>query len=81
MEQEMKQRQFVEQKKKLQEFSSIGKRKIDPESYMKSLIGDGGSKPGGQKGQPAQGQHPPLNTNMASNNQGRACIPSHIFGP
>ena len=70
IEQEMKQRQFVAQKKKLQEFSSIGSRKIDPDSYMKSLIGDSGPKQSAQKAQPQSQPQQKTISQSATGSQG-----------
>ncbi len=39
MEKAMKERQFQEQQKRLKQFTAIGGRKMDVDSYMKSIVG------------------------------------------
>ena len=40
MEKAIKDRQFQDQQKRLKEFTAIGGRKMDVDSFMKSIVGD-----------------------------------------
>ena len=55
MEKAIKERQFQDQQKRLKEFTAIGGRKVDVDSFMKSIVGDADPR----KTQPAAGAHAP----------------------
>ena len=45
MEKAIKEKQFQDQQKRLKEFTAIGGRKVDVDSFMKSIVGDEPKKP------------------------------------
>ena len=45
MEKAIKEKQFQDQQKRLKEFTAIGGRKVDLDSFMKSIVGDEPKKP------------------------------------
>ena len=56
MEKAIKDRQFQDQQKRLKEFTAMGGRKMDVDSFMKSIVGDADPR---KQHQQQQGQ-PPL---------------------
>ena len=59
MEKAIKEKQFQDQQKRLKEFTAIGGRKVDVDSFMKSIVGDEPKKPQPQcrPGGPVQPGH------------------------